>query len=584
MDRNTLLAIALSIAVYSAWLAYQTSHRAEPPPDASRQVEQPATAGGSSGAGGDDAGVNAARQDRAGETADSQPGQEPSPVAATPTAPSQTEPAVPESEIWHGTIHGEHFEAGLTSRGAALTRWTLLDFYQLDRAGKKGELIELVNPDPSHPRALTLPLRELGLGDLSDAVYQVESQAPDRVVFLLERGGMKIRKIYEFDLSGYQFDLRMEVRNDSGHLVTPDFAIELPATVRSGNDYTEESLVALHAGDREKQPIKSVGSPGFFKSLFGSGETEQEVWRDISWTGVDLKYFTSLLLPDPIAGTSATFEPLVKHESAATVLRFEPLEIAPGQSLGRRVSGFLGPKEPEILAGVGREVNRSVDLGYSWFEPLTLFFQWLLSACYRIIPNYGWSIILITILVRVLTLPIMNRQMRSMEKMRALQPRLKEVQAKFSDDRQKQSEATMALYKETGVNPLGGCLPMLLQFPVFIGLFFALKSSFALRQAPFLLWINDLSAPEVLFMVPGLDFPFRLLPLIMGASMVMQQKLTPTTVDPSQQTMMMIMMPVMMTVLFYQFPSGLVLYWMISNFLGIAHQLLIGRRMNRSAA
>ena len=142
----------------------------------------------------------------------------------------------------------------------------------------------------------------------------------------------------------------------------------------------------------------------------------------------------------------------------------------------------------------------------------------------------------------------------------------------------------MALYKETGVNPLGGCFPMLLQFPVFIGLFFALKSSFELRQAPFMLWINDLSAPEALFVIPGLDFPFRLLPVIMGGSMILQQKLTPTTVDPSQQMMMMVMMPVMMTVLFYQFPSGLVLYWMVSNFLGIAHQMLVGRRMKRAEA
>ena len=142
----------------------------------------------------------------------------------------------------------------------------------------------------------------------------------------------------------------------------------------------------------------------------------------------------------------------------------------------------------------------------------------------------------------------------------------------------------MALYKESGVNPLGGCLPMLLQFPVFIGLFFALQSSFALRQAPFMGWITDLSAPEVLFVLPGLDFPIRILPIVMGASMVLQQRLTPTTIDPSQQMMMMVIMPVMMTVLFYQFPSGLVLYWMTSNFLGIAHQLLVGRRMKAAAA
>ena len=214
------------------------------------------------------------------------------------------------------------------------------------------------------------------------------------------------------------------------------------------------------------------------------------------------------------------------------------------------MTGFLGPKEAELLTSFDRDLTRAINLGYSWIEPLTLFFHWLLATCYRFVPNYGVSIILITILVRVATLPIMNRQMRSMEKMRALQPQMKAIQAEHANDRQKQSEATMALYKETGVNPLGGCLPMLLQFPVFIGLFFALQSSIDLRQAPFVGWIDDLSSPESLFTIPGIGLPFRVLPVVMGASMILQQRLTPTTVDPSQQMMMMIIMPVMMTVLF----------------------------------
>ena len=137
----------------------------------------------------------------------------------------------------------------------------------------------------------------------------------------------------------------------------------------------------------------------------------------------------------------------------------------------------------------------------------------------------------------------------------------------------------MALYKPEGVNPLGGCLPMLLQFPVFIGLFYALQSSFELRHADFMLWIDDLSAPESLFVLPALEIPVRVLPLIMGASMVVQQRLTPTTIDPAQARMMLIMMPGMMLVFSYTFPSGLVLYWTVSNLLGIAHQYWIRNKM-----
>jgi YidC/Oxa1 family membrane protein insertase len=179
----------------------------------------------------------------------------------------------------------------------------------------------------------------------------------------------------------------------------------------------------------------------------------------------------------------------------------------------------------------------------------------------------------------------MARQMKSAERMRELMPRIKELQEKFKDDRQKQSEATFKLYRETGVNPLGGCLPMVLQLPVFIGLFYALQSSIDLRHASFMLWINDLSAPATLFMVPGMDFPVRILPVLMAASMWAQQKMMPQTgMDPAQAKMMLIMMPGMMLVISYTFPSGLVLYWLVSNLLGIGHQLWVRRRMQAASA
>jgi YidC/Oxa1 family membrane protein insertase len=201
-----------------------------------------------------------------------------------------------------------------------------------------------------------------------------------------------------------------------------------------------------------------------------------------------------------------------------------------------------------------------------------------------VIPNYGVAIILITVLVRLAMAPLMTKQMQSMRRLGELQPRMKEIQERFADDRQRQSEEMMKLYRQSGVNPLGGCFPMLLQFPVFIGLYYALQSSIDLRQAPFLLWIRDLSAPESLFTIPGLGIPVRVLPLLMGASMVLQSKLTPTSVDPAQARMMMTVMPVMFTVLFYQFPSGLVLYWFVSNLLGIGQQLFVNRGLARKAA
>ena len=198
-----------------------------------------------------------------------------------------------------------------------------------------------------------------------------------------------------------------------------------------------------------------------------------------------------------------------------------------------------------------------------------------------VVGNYGLAIILITILVRVLMAPLMTRQMKSMKRISAMQPEIKAVQEKYPDDRTKQSEAMMAVYKKHDLSPFSmfsGCLPMFLQFPVFIGFYYALQGSIALRQQPFVGWMDDLSQPEALFTIPGIDLPVRLLPLLMGGSMFLQQKLAPqTAMDPAQARMMLWMLPIMFTVLFYQFASGLVLYWFVSTLIGIGQQWLTNR-------
>jgi YidC/Oxa1 family membrane protein insertase len=325
-----------------------------------------------------------------------------------------------------------------------------------------------------------------------------------------------------------------------------------------------------------------LGRSGFFQSITG-GKTElhQDYPGPIDWAGIQTTYFLTAILPDNPSQASVRMATLEAGVSGATQLSFDETMLPPGRSIAREFRGYMGPKEMERLETFGGETVRAIDLGWSWVEPLTRIFSMFLKMLYSVVPNYGIAIIILTILVRVVTAPLTIKQMRSMERMRALSPKLKEIQAEFSDDRQKQSEKTMALYKSEGVNPLGGCLPMLLQFPVFIGLFYALRSTIQLRQAPFFGWIDDLSVPETLFEIPGLGVPFRVLPLIMGATMVLQQRITPMQADPAQAKMMMTVMPVMMTVIFYQFPSGLVLYWMVSNVLAISHQLWIGRGMRK---
>jgi YidC/Oxa1 family membrane protein insertase len=313
----------------------------------------------------------------------------------------------------------------------------------------------------------------------------------------------------------------------------------------------------------------------------GSGDGPIRYDGEVDWAGVQSRYFLSVLLPDAPRDAGVVFEATQPSESGEVILGFPSVRLAPGQDLEREYRGYVGPKEAERLEAVGAQLDRSIDRGWAWVAPLTAAFSWMLRAIYDVIPNYGVAIILITLMVRLATAPLMAKQMKSMRRMGELQPKMKELQQKHADDKQKQSEELMKLYKQSGVNPLGGCFPMLLQLPVFIGLYYALQSTIELRQEPFFGWINDLSAPETLFVIPGLDLPIRVLPLLMGASMVLQQKMTPTTIDPAQARMMMTVMPIMFTVLFYQFPSGLVLYWLVSNLLGIGHQLWVNRGMQR---
>jgi YidC/Oxa1 family membrane protein insertase len=518
-------------------------------------------------------------------SADDQEATTPRPFASAPPPEPPPLAQAPDPAPWEHSFEMPLYHVRLSNRGAAIRSWTLTDPLYLERTAQGTQPIELLTLEAPYDQALRTPFTGLDLGDLGDAVYEVETQDAEGVSFVLRRAGLTIRKQYRFESESYQFHLSISVKNESQRTVEPRFTLQWPAHTNPEQDFTEQSLVTFHDDDVEREMINSVGLPGFFSRFTGSAEegVPTQYAGDNLWAGIDLKYFIAAILPDRTRTADVVFQPLVPGKVGATVLFFAPVQLPPGQIIEHEFNGYMGPKVPELLEATGSELGKSINLGYGWIAPMTSFFAWLLRAIYTFIPNYGVAIIILTVLVRIVTLPIMGKQMKSMERMRDLQPRVKELQAQYTDDRQKQSEAMMKLYKEEGVNPMGGCLPMLLQFPVFIGLFFALQSSIELRDAPFFGYITDLSAPATLFVIPGIDLPVRLLPILMGLSMVVQQRMTPMTMDPAQARMMMTVMPVMMTVLFYQFPSGLVLYWMVSNLLGIAHQYWVGQKQRAAA-
>lgn len=584
MDRNFLLAFGLSLLVITLWMSMQPAPQREgenPTGESTAEQVAPAPQAGAPAAGGEQApGSDIPSWE---PTMPSLPSQEQEPEAAFPEA-GPSEPAVPGRTV---DVETDLFHVELTSRGAALTKFELKRYDDASLPGRPP--VHLVTNAPDVPPALATPFRELGVGPWGTAEFQVSQPDRHHVVFTRTHEGVTLRKTYGFEDGRYDFTLLLELENGTERTLEPIYETIWPAVHQESGDYKEFSLVAYREEEGLEQMILSGrggGAPGC--GGFGGSDEPKTFSGDVHWAGAQTRYFLAAIIPEVSSVAMAGFLPVREDEVAVTRVGQAKIQLRPGASQGYEYRVYVGPKERDRLeAGVlgAAQLDEATKLGYRWVAPLSRFFSWLLAAIYEYVPNYGWVIILVTILVRLVTAPLLGRQMRSMRKMstqmQALKPRLDEVKEKYGDDRQRMSEETMKAYREAGVNPLGmlgGCLPLFLQFPVFIGLFYALQGSIELRQAPFIGWIDDLSVPEALFMIPGLDLPLRVLPLIMGASMWLQQKLTPqTSMDPAQQQMMMTLMPVMFTVLFYQFPSGLVLYWMVSNLLAIAHQSWINR-------
>ena len=559
MDRNLLLAFVLSFLVLYTFSALQRPQEVpEGSPAAPPLAGEPSSPSPSE---------PADPRDRYADL--------PSAPGAPPAPPRELAPPAAAASAEILEITRNDVRVRFTTLGAAIESWELLHYTDPD-----GDYVVLTEPEhPGGPAALT-PFSALGLGDLGRENWSVLANDADELTFGFTRDGVQVRKTYRFEPEGYQLRIGLEVENGSTKTLTPRFLVNWPARVREENDFVEQYLSAWHDGEDESEPVAGFGTEGWFSAATPHSDYPGE----IDWAGVQATYFLSALVPDSPTQANARFSAIEAGTVSEVQVFYDPVQLPPGQRVSRELRLYAGPKEQERLAAAGASLEGSISLGWSVIAPLARGFGWLLQALYSVIPNYGIAIILLTLGVRILTTPLTMKQMKSMERLRRIQPQMKALQEKHSDDRQKQSEELMALYKREGVNPLGGCFPMLLQLPVFIGLFYALRSSIHLRQAPFFGWIDDLSAPDELFVLPGLELPVRVLPLIMGGTMFLQQKITPMqTPDPAQARMMMTVMPVMMMVLFYQFASGLVLYWMMSNVLAIAHQLWTGRNLDKEA-
>ncbi len=287
------------------------------------------------------------------------------------------------------------------------------------------------------------------------------------------------------------------------------------------------------------------------------------------WAAMIQHYFLGAWVPNPKVAFHYYSQHLGPKSGAASryVLGMysAPISVAPGETKTVDQTGiFVGPKLQNTLATIAPGLDLTVDYGYLTFISKPLY--WLLKQLDRLLGNWGWSIIILTILIKLAFYKLSETSYKSMANMRRMQPRMKSIKERYGDDRQRQNQALMELYKKEKINPLGGCLPIAIQIPVFIALYWVLLESVALRQAPWILWIQDLSTRD----------PYFILPVIMGVTMVIQQKLNPAPLDPIQAKVMMVL-PVAFSVFFAFFPAGLVLYWVVNNSLSILQQWYITR-------
>jgi YidC/Oxa1 family membrane protein insertase len=318
------------------------------------------------------------------------------------------------------------------------------------------------------------------------------------------------------------------------------------------------------------------------------GSFDENYSGTVNWVALQIKYFiVALLAPTPTAGEARLHGEKAEHSMTASI---ELPAVEKQGHVDQTVDIYLGPIDFGRLKSMGRGLEKNVEMGSKYFRPVSAAVLWSLLKLHAVIPNYGLVIIILSVLTKVLFYRLTHKSFKSMREMQALQPKLQALKEKYKNDKQRLGQETMKLYKEAGVNPLGGCLPMVLQMPVFIALFNVLRNTIELRQAPFFGWVNDLSQQDVLLKLPVtlpmLGSAVSVLPIAMGASMLLQTRIGGSIAGPessaTQSKMFQYMMPVVFTVLFYRMPSGLVVYWIINTVLSIAQQYYINKGVEKA--
>ncbi len=408
---------------------------------------------------------------------------------------------------------------------------------------------------PTHKTLFQLPAGELRLKDGENAV-ELRLQAP-------EHNGVQVTKVMRFARGSYLIDVAYEIRNGSGQAFAPHAYFQL---TRDGNpaEQVEAFGVTTFTG-----PAFYTDANKFQKVQFADiteGDAKFPKTAADGWVAMVQHYFVGAWLPKEGEQREYFARALGNNLFSAGVI-LPVASIAPGAEGTVSTRLYAGPQEQDKLEGIAPGLDLVVD--YGWLTVIAAPLFWVLSWFHNLTGNWGWAIILVTVAIKAIFFPLSAASYKSMAKMRVLGPRLQRMKEMYGNDKAKMQQEMMNLYRTEKINPLGGCLPILVQIPVFIALYWVLLGSVEMRHAPWLGWIQDLSAKD----------PYFILPIIMGVSMLVQMKLNPTPPDPIQAKVMMAM-PLIFGVMFFWFPAGLVLYWVVNNVLSIAQQWQITRMID----
>jgi YidC/Oxa1 family membrane protein insertase len=475
-------------------------------------------------------------------------------------------------------VETELYTAVFSTSGASLKKLVLKKYKtSTDSNAKQITLIDENSPENYSLQTVGngLPINQTTAYSANVDTLQLKKGEKKNLEFITKSdSGGYLKKSYTFTGDSYAIGLEQQVRNVGS---TPQQGVLQLVEKNHYNIVSKESSYDVHGATTFSD--KTLHTQKLNDLAKGAKSFE----KDVLWSGFEDKYFLSAAIAEN--GSIAAVQVRQNNGYVENVISSPRISLTPGASAVVSYRLYFGPKDLDILKAQGGRLEEVIDFG--WFSAIAKPLLYTLKFFYKFIHNYGVAIIIITIILKALFYPLTNKSYKSMKDMQKLQPKMEALKEKFKNDRDAMNKAVMELYKTHKVNPMGGCLPMVIQIPVFFALYKALMFSIELRHAPFMLWIKDLSAPDALFGVipktlPLLGgFPIGPLPLLMGATMVIQQKMTPSNMDPAQAKMMMAL-PFIFTFMFLNFPSGLVLYWLVNNILTIAQQAYINKTLKES--